>query len=97
MTSPKIIEVKPLEGKRLLVIFENNVEKVYDCTPLLAMERFALLRTDAFFRSVQVDSGGYGISWNDEIDLSEDELWHNSVEQIDQDEMASQFAQTSSA
>ncbi len=24
---------------------------------------------------------GYGISWNDEIDLSCDELWENGIEQ----------------
>ena len=27
----------------------------------------------------KVDVGGYGISWNDEIDLSCDELWDNDV------------------
>jgi len=27
-----------------------------------------------------VDTGGYGISWNDEMDLSEYELWNNSTE-----------------
>jgi len=26
---------------------------------------------------VKVDAGGYGISWNDDIDLSEYELWTN--------------------
>ena len=29
------------------------------------------------FEQVKVDAGGYGISWNDEIDLSCDELYHN--------------------
>jgi len=28
-------------------------------------------------QSVRVDPGGYGISWNDNIDLSEYELWTN--------------------
>lgn len=28
---------------------------------------------------VKVDVGGYGISWNDEIDLSCDELYDNGV------------------
>ena len=28
-----------------------------------------------FFRAVRVDPGGYGISWSDDIDLSEYELW----------------------
>ena len=29
------------------------------------------------FNSVSVDSGGYGISWNDDVDISCDELWEN--------------------
>lgn len=80
MDSPRIASISPLDGKRLYVTFVNGTEKIYDCTPLLALDRFALLSTDAFFRSVQMDSGGYGISWSDEIDLSEDELWHKGVD-----------------
>lgn len=79
MTSPRIVSVEPLEEKHLRVEFSNGENKIYDCNPLLALERFQLLRTDAFFRSVQVDVGGYGISWNDDIDLSEDELWHKGI------------------
>jgi hypothetical protein len=30
-----------------------------------------------FFKSAHVDAGGYGISWNDDIDISEYELWNN--------------------
>jgi hypothetical protein len=44
------------------------------------MEMFEVLKNDAFFKSVKVDSGGYGISWNDDADLSEYELWANGVE-----------------
>lgn len=80
MKSPKISQVRPLDGKRLLVTFNNAVRKIYDCTPLLKLERFGLLQTDAFFPTIQVDAGGYGISWNDEIDLSEYELWENGIE-----------------
>ena len=72
---PKIEAVHPLPGKRLMVQFQNGVQKVYDCTRLLEDEPFALLRHDAFFNAVRVDAGGYGVSWNDELDLSEAELW----------------------
>ena len=58
----------------------NGVEKIYDCNPLLSMEMFEVLKNDAFFKAIQVDSGGYGISWNDDADLSEYELWTNGVE-----------------
>ena len=29
------------------------------------------------FATVSVDVGGYGIVWNDELDLSYEELWEN--------------------
>ncbi len=80
MDTPKISSVQALEDKKLLVKFVNDVEKIYDCNPLLSREMFEVLKNDAFFKSVQVDSGGYGISWNDDADLSEYELWTNGVE-----------------
>lgn len=80
MDTPKILSVQALENKKLLVKFENGVEKVYDCNPLLSTEMFEVLKNDAFFKAVKVDSGGYGISWNDDADLSEYELWTNGVQ-----------------
>ncbi len=80
MNTPKIVSVQPLEDKRLLVKFENDVEKIYDCNPLLHLEMFEVLKNEAFFKAVKVDLGGYGISWNDDADLSEYELWTNGVE-----------------
>jgi hypothetical protein len=82
MNAPTILSVQVQEDKKLLVKFDNGVEKFYDCTQLLSMEMFQLLKNDAFFKSVKVDVGGYGISWNDEIDLSEYELWTNGVEVV---------------
>ena len=36
------------------------------------------LKDDAeLFSSVMVDQGGYGVIWNDDIDISCDELWAN--------------------
>jgi hypothetical protein len=80
MNPPKILSVQTLEDKKLLVKFVNGIEKIYDCNPLLDMGMFELLKNEAFFKSVKVDSGGYGISWNDDADLSEYELWANGVE-----------------
>ena len=88
MNAPKILSVQALENKRLLVKFVNGMEKIYDCTPLLNLEMFELLKNDAFFKAVKVDSGGYGISWSDDADLSEYELWTNSVEVVQESESA---------
>ena len=80
MNIPRITAVEPLPEYRLLVTFDNGAQRVYDCTPLLDRNSFRLLRTPAFFRSVAVDPGGYGISWSDEADLAESELWCNGVD-----------------
>ncbi|MGA2033519.1 MAG: DUF2442 domain-containing protein [Thermoguttaceae bacterium] len=72
---PGIAGVEPVGQAELLVRFENGVEKTYDCRPLLGRPQFRLLADAAFFRAVRVDPGGYGISWSDDIDLSEYELW----------------------
>jgi len=76
---PKVVSVEPLAGKKLLVGFDNGVVKIYNCTGLLEIETFALLAEEAFFRAARVDSGGYGVVWNDRMDVAESELWTNGV------------------
>ncbi len=77
MVVPKIQSVKPLEGMQLFVKFVNGVERIYDCSQLLHLEMFQVLKNRALFKSVRVDCGGYGVSWGDDADLSEYELWTN--------------------
>lgn len=76
---PKIKTVIPLDDYRLQVTFVNGVCKVYDCKPLLRNPVFAPLARGWLFRAVQADTGGHGVSWNDEIDLSESELWEHGT------------------
>ena len=61
---------------------EDNVIKYYDVKPLFDkwLEFKALENVECLFEQVKVDIGGYGISWNDKIDLSCDELWTNGKE-----------------
>jgi hypothetical protein len=80
MNAPKIKSVTPLKDRRLLIAFANGVQKVYDCNSIMNHERFQLLKHEAFFKAVTVDPGGNGVSWDDEADLSEYELWNNGVE-----------------
>jgi len=83
MDTPKILSVQPMEDKKLLVKFVNGVEKIYDCKPLMEkFEPFKVLENQVFFKQVTVDGGGYGISWDDKVDLSEYELWTNAVEVV---------------
>ena len=75
--TPRIASVAMARPLELLVVFDDSSRRVYDCRPLLEREGFDLLRIEAFFCAVRVDAGGYGVSWNDDIDLSEYELWTN--------------------
>lgn len=75
---PRIVEVKPLENMVLSVLFENNILRQYDVKPLIKKyPAFADLKNNALFNLVAVGPGGFGVIWNDEIDLSEYEIWVN--------------------
>ena len=77
----KVKDVDPLPGMGLSVQFVNGTTKLYDVEPLLArFPAFEALKNEALFESVKVDQGGYGIVWNDELDLSCDELWEHGIE-----------------
>ncbi len=77
----KIKSVSPLPDFKLSVQFAEGVTKIYDVKPLFnKIPTFKSLETDNDFDGVYVDVGGYGIVWNDELDLSCDELWENGVE-----------------
>lgn len=45
--------------------------------PLIAMPPFDILKDPLLFSMARVEAGGYGISWSDELDLSEYELWEH--------------------
>lgn len=61
--------------------FENGITKVYDVKPLFdKWEIFKELKNNDLFKNMKIDAGGYGISWNDDIDLSCNELYENGKE-----------------
>ena len=76
-TFPKITDVKAKGNLRLLVCFTDGARKVYNCSALIKEPPFSVLKNKSLFKSVKVDTGGYGISWNEDLDLSEAELWEN--------------------
>lgn len=76
----RIKEIKALPDYCLLAVFEDGTERRYDVKPLFdKWQVFRELLTGDLFQRVKVDEGGYGISWNDEIDLSCDELYWNGA------------------
>lgn len=75
----KINDVIPYANHLLYVRFAEGAMKVYDMNRLGSIfPVFArLLETPSLFNKARVDVGGYGVIWNDDIDLSCDELWKN--------------------
>lgn len=75
----KIKTVNALPDYRLCVQFAEGVTKIYDVKPLFSkwVPFRALEQMPELFSGVEVDTGGYGIVWNDDLDLSCDELFEN--------------------
>ncbi len=75
----RVKAVNALPDYRLSVQFTEGVTKIYDVKPLF--EKWtafkALQNSPELFSGVEVDAGGYGIIWNDDIDLSCEELYEN--------------------
>ena len=75
----KIKSVRALPDYCLFVNFSEGVSKKYDVK--LLFERYEAFRSfqnhPELFAEVQVDQGGYGIMWNDDLDLSCDEIYEN--------------------
>lgn len=75
----KVKSVTTLPDLRLSVQFCEGVTKIYDVAPLTdKWAMFAVLRDHPeIFGTVEVDVGGYGVIWGDDLDISCDELWAN--------------------
>ena len=72
---PKIVKVETKDEYIIVVKFDNNDVVEYDLKPKLEEKTFEPLKDKIFFSTIKIDNGGYGISWDDEIDLSEYEVW----------------------
>lgn len=75
----RIKTITPLSDLFLLAEFQDGTVKKYDVKPLMKkIPAFRMLDyVPGLFNQVRVDTGGYGIVWNDEVDLSCDELYYN--------------------
>ena len=81
----KVKSIEPLDNFILYITFDNGVKKYYDLKLIFdKWQEFRVLQNNnVLFSNVKVDAGGYGISWNSDIDLSCNELWNNGVENLE--------------
>jgi hypothetical protein len=73
---PAAKEAVPLPDMMLRVAFEGGTTKLYDVKPLMKeIEVFKKLKNNELFNRVKVNGRGYGLVWNDQIDLAIEEVW----------------------
>lgn len=77
----KVKSVNALENFRLSVQFAEGITKIYDVSQLFEKwSAFRSLKDNLeLFKNIQVDVGGYGVIWNDDLDISCDELYANGT------------------
>ena len=75
----KIKNVNALPDFKLSVQFAEGVTKIYDVSKLFDKYSFFkhLQDNPELFSAVTVDLGGYGVIWNNDIDIFCDELFAN--------------------
>ena len=79
MKPARIVSAQAIDDHNLIIKFTNNELKKYDISKLLDKPMFSPLKNPAFFRNFIIDSGGYALVWNEDIDISEYELWQNGI------------------
>ncbi len=77
----RIQTVTARENYIVEVLFYGGEIKQYDMKSLFSVfPQFMVFQTVAgLFQNVQVDNGGYGISWNDDLDLDAETIWEGGV------------------
>lgn len=80
MQFPKVKSVRVLSKFELELEFQNDIKKIYNIKKLLAKPPFSQLNDFRFLKLVKVDEQGYGIFWNDDIDIAESELYEHGIE-----------------
>ena len=74
----KIKSVTALPNYKLSIQFSEGVTKIYNLEDLIKKNPiFHNLKNAELFYSAKVDNGGYGVIWNDDIDISCNELFEN--------------------
>ncbi len=74
----RIEDVVPLHNNSLLVFFRDGTIRKCELNEyFLKMQRFSiLLKRSDYFARVQIQTGGYGIQWDDNLSITDSILYH---------------------
>ena len=68
----KVIQVAPLEGKKVSVVFSDGMSGIFDVTPYIRSEFFNRLQDDDYFKQVRLFFTGIG--WPEGQDIGPDTI-----------------------
>ncbi|MCD8076217.1 MAG: helix-turn-helix domain-containing protein [Lachnospiraceae bacterium] len=76
----KIKTIKAKEDLMVEATFFDGTIKEYNIVNLFsAYPQLKILENNPLFYAVQIDVGGYGISWSDDLDLDAETIWEEGV------------------
>jgi len=73
-----VIDVKPLDGYKLLLTFKNKEKRLFDVSPYLNIGKFSELKELSLFNTVKIKFDS--IEWNNSLDLDPELLYQKSIE-----------------
>lgn len=72
----KVLSVSPLSDYKLLVVFDNQIQKIYDASELVTKGIFRKLQDISLFNQVSIAGGA--VAWFEEWDLDPDMIYQES-------------------
>lgn len=79
MPTPRITTFKILSDTLIAINFDNGITKHFDFAHKMTQPLYAPLKNKALFQACRIEPGGVALSWTDDIDISEHELWMDGV------------------
>ncbi len=74
----KIEKIETLENQILKIFFKDGSIKYYDVKiAIKKVKELEKLKSQDFFKNAKVSVGGYAVEWNNELDISCNELYIN--------------------
>lgn len=73
----RVVNVKAMDNYLILLKFDNNEERIYNCYPLLQEPIFSGLLNYDYFKTVHIDNMGI-VCWDEATDINPYELYDKS-------------------
>ncbi|MEK7307201.1 MAG: DUF2442 domain-containing protein [Nitrospirota bacterium] len=71
-------KVKPISDHRLLLVFSNDEQRIFDVKPYLNRGIFSQLQSDAIFNTAHISFDT--VEWNNGADLDPELLYAESIQ-----------------